>query len=65
MHSIHTLLDVVGGYKVTYVVVWIIVVAPVVTVAVLVAVPDLRKLLQNTNASEVCPMKASRLQSPT
>jgi predicted sugar kinase len=51
---------VVGGYSVVYVVVLTVVVSPVVIVAVLVAVPDCNRLLQKSNASEVCPTNASR-----
>ena len=46
-------LGALGGYNVVMTVVRVVVVELVVTVAVLVAVPDLSKLLQNNSASEV------------
>jgi hypothetical protein len=51
---------VVGGYRVVIDVIVAVVVSAEVIVAVRVAVPDRRRLLQNRNASEVCPTKASR-----
>jgi uncharacterized membrane protein len=53
------LLDVVGGYNVIITVVFTVVVMPLVIVAVCVAVPDFRRLLQSKSASEVCPTKES------
>ena len=49
-----------GGNKVVTTVVLFVVVETEVTVAVNVAVPPRRMLLQNIYASEVCPTKASR-----
>ena len=53
------LADEVGGYKVVMTVVRIVVVSREVYVDVRVAVPPFRMLLQNRDASAVCPIKAS------
>ena len=50
----------VGGYRVVQTVVLVVVVSREVYVDVRTAVPPFKMLLQNSNASEVWPMKASR-----
>jgi hypothetical protein len=52
-------LGVVGGYNVVYTVVFVVVVSRAVEVEVTVAVPPFKMLLQNNEASDAWPKKAS------
>jgi hypothetical protein len=54
-----------GGYRVVMTVTRVVVVSREVYVAVVMAVPPFRMLLQNNDASAVCPIKASNPHLPT